>query len=51
MFFRGLIKHGVLEESVEADQVAAELRQGVLTIRLPKAAASRPRKIEVSRAE
>jgi len=32
---------------VDADQVRANLLNGVLTITLPKAAAAKPRKIEV----
>jgi HSP20 family protein len=42
--------HRVLRLPVELDanKVEAELRQGVLTIKLPKADAARPRKIQVS---
>jgi HSP20 family protein len=36
-----------LPGSVNADEVEASLRHGVLTIKLPKAAELRPRKIEV----
>lgn len=36
-----------LPTDVDAENVAAELRNGLLTIRLPKAAAALPRKIEV----
>ncbi len=36
-----------LPVSVESDAVGAELHNGVLTLRLPKAAAARPRKIQV----
>ncbi len=36
---------------VDAGRVAAEMRDGVLTIRLPKAEAARPRKIRVSSAD
>jgi len=32
---------------VESDAVEAELHNGVLTVRLPKAATARPRKIQV----
>jgi HSP20 family protein len=39
-----------LPTEVDADQVEAELRHGVLTIRLPKAEAARPRKIQVKAA-
>ena len=35
---------------VDAEQVEAELRHGVLTINLPKAESSRPRKIKVATA-
>jgi HSP20 family protein len=37
-----------LPVEVEADRVSAELRNGVLTVTLPKAQAARPRKIQVS---
>jgi HSP20 family molecular chaperone IbpA len=37
-----------LPESLEFDKVSAELTDGVLKLRLPKAAAARPRKIEVT---
>ena len=36
-----------LSSAVELDQVAAEHKNGVVTIRLPKAAADKPRRIEV----
>lgn len=36
-----------LPHVVDADQVSAELKQGVLTVSLPKQPESRPRKIEV----
>lgn len=36
-----------LPVAVEGDRVEAELQNGVLTVRLPKAAAARPRKIQV----
>jgi len=35
---------------VEADKVAAELRNGVLTVTLPKAEVAKPRKIQVTSA-
>lgn len=34
-------------EMIDAERIAADLRNGVLTVHLPKAAAVRPRKIEV----
>jgi len=37
-----------LPVEVDADRVQAELRNGVLTITLPKAEAARPRKIQVA---
>ncbi|MBO0698569.1 MAG: Hsp20/alpha crystallin family protein, partial [Zavarzinella sp.] len=36
-----------LSEDVAADKIAAELKNGVLTIRLPKAEAAKPRRIAV----
>jgi HSP20 family protein len=36
-----------VEMEVDAEHISAELRDGVLTLRLPKAQAVRPRKIEV----
>lgn len=44
----GYYRRFQLPESLEFDKVSAELKDGVLTLRLPKAAAARPRKIEVS---
>ena len=37
----------VLPETVEADKVDASLRNGVMTIRLPKSAAAKPMRIEI----
>jgi HSP20 family protein len=37
-----------LPSEIDADHVEAELRNGVLLIRLPKAATARPRKIQVA---
>ncbi len=39
-----------LPSEVDADRVEAELRNGVLTITLPKAESARPRKIQVASA-
>jgi HSP20 family protein len=36
-----------LSKKLDADGISAELRQGVLTLRIPKAAHARPRHIEV----
>ena len=36
-----------LTEDVAADQIEAELKNGVLTVRLPKAEAAKPRRINV----
>lgn len=36
-----------LPHAVDADQVSAELKHGVLTVKLPKQPESRPRRIEV----
>jgi len=37
-----------LPEEVDADKIGAELRHGVLTLRLPKKEKAKPRKVEVS---
>jgi len=37
-----------LPEHLDAEEIAAELKDGVLTVRLPRAAGARARKIEVS---
>lgn len=37
-----------LPDDVDADQVEAELKNGVLTLRLPKSELSKPRKIKIS---
>jgi len=34
-------------ESIDSDQITAELKNGVLAIRLPKSQAAKPRRIEV----
>lgn len=36
-----------LSKELDADGISAELRQGVLTLRIPKAAHAQPRRIEV----
>lgn len=36
-----------LSKELDADKVGAELSQGVLRVRIPKAAHAQPRKIEV----
>jgi len=37
----------VLGEEVDQDQISADMRQGVLTVRLPKKAKAKPRQIDV----
>ncbi len=37
-----------LPDTLEFDKVAAEMKDGVLTVRMPKSAAARPRRIEVT---
>jgi HSP20 family protein len=37
-----------ITEDVDADKIAAELKHGVLTVRLPKAEAVKPRKIHIT---
>lgn len=45
----GSLRHEVvLPADVDADKVEAELIDGVLTVRLPKAESSRPRRIAIS---
>jgi len=42
-FYRAFI----ISQDVDADKIEAELKGGVLTVRLPKSAAARPRRINV----
>jgi HSP20 family protein len=44
----GYYRRFQLPESLEFEKISAELKNGVLTLRLPKAAAARPRKIEIT---
>lgn len=44
----GYYRRFQLPDTLEFDKVAADLKDGVLTVRMPKAAAARPRKIEVT---
>ncbi len=44
----GYYRQFQLPEDIDADRGSAELKDGVLTLRLPRAAAARPRRIEVS---
>lgn len=44
----GYYRRFQLPDSLEFDQVSAELKDGVLRLVMPKAAAARPRKIEVT---
>lgn len=37
-----------LPAEIDAEKIAAELRNGVLTLRLPKSAAAKPRRIEIT---
>lgn len=37
----------VLPQGIDADKIAAELKQGVLRVRVPKASAAKPRQIQV----
>ena len=37
----------VLPDAVDADRIEADLRDGILTVRLPKAAAEAPRQVEI----
>jgi HSP20 family protein len=36
-----------ISQDIDADRISAELKQGVLTVRLPKSEAVKPRKIQV----
>lgn len=44
----GYYRRFQLPDTLEFDQVTADLKAGVLTVRMPKAAAARPRRIEVT---
>jgi HSP20 family molecular chaperone IbpA len=44
----GYYRRFQLPDTLEFDKVAADLKDGVLTVRMPKAAKARPRKIEVT---
>lgn len=44
----GYYRRFQLPDTLEFDKVAADLKEGVLTVRMPKTAAARPRKIEVT---
>lgn len=44
----GYYRRFQLPDTLEFDKVAADLKDGVLTVKMPKAAAARPRKIEVT---
>ena len=41
----------VLPDAVDADKIQADLSNGVMTVRLPKSAAAKPRKINVAAKE
>ena len=44
----GYYRRFQLPDNLDLEKIAAELKNGVLTVILPKAAAARPRRIEVS---
>jgi HSP20 family protein len=44
----GYYRRFQLPDTLEFDKVAADLKNGVLTVKMPKSAAARPRKIEVT---
>ena len=41
------VRHFLVPEGIDVSQIAAELRNGILTLHLPKAEAIKPRKIAV----
>lgn len=44
----GYYRRFQLPDNLDLEKVTAELKEGVLTVKLPKAAAARPRRIEVT---
>lgn len=44
----GYYRRFQLPDNLDLEKIAAELKDGVLTVRLPKSAAARPRRIEVT---
>jgi HSP20 family molecular chaperone IbpA len=44
----GFYRRFQLPDTLEFDKVAADLKDGVLTVRMPKAATARPRRIEIT---
>lgn len=47
-FAGGYYRRFQLPDNLDLDKIGADMRHGVLTVTLPKAAAARPRRIEVS---
>ena len=44
---KGYYRAFKLSDDIDAEKIAAELKNGVLTVKLPKSARAKPRKIEV----